>query len=135
MSFAGIASLLALAFLSLGSLLAVVGVTCARAFGLALFVWFYLVLFYDLLVIGAGFLLKERAANMLAFVSLVGNPVDLARVAGLISAGDATISGATGAALVKFRDGTSEIILVSSLLAWAVGPIAVASRVLRGRDL
>jgi Cu-processing system permease protein len=135
LSFAGIASLLALAFLSLGSLLAVVGVTRARAFGLALFVWFFLVLFYDLLVIGAGFLLKERAANMLTFLSLFGNPVDLARVAGLISAGDATIFGAAGAALVKFLGGMSEIILVSTLLAWAVGPIAVASRVLRGRDL
>ena len=89
--FDGIALLLTLAFLSLGSLLAVFGATRTRAFGLALFVWSFLVLFYDLLVIGAGFLLKERAANMLIFVSLFGNPVDAARVAGLISMGDATL--------------------------------------------
>jgi hypothetical membrane protein len=43
--------------------------------------WFFLVLFYDLLVMGAGFLLTERAAKMLTFLSLFGNPVDLARVA------------------------------------------------------
>lgn len=135
LSFTGIALLLALAFLSLGSLLAIIGVTRARAFGLALFVWFFLVLFYDLLVMGAGFLLKERAANMLIFLSLFGNPVDVARVAGLISAGDATIFGAAGAALLKFLGGLSETILVSTLVAWAVVPIALASRVLRRRDL
>jgi hypothetical protein len=84
---------------------------------------------------GTGFLLKERAANMLIFLSLFGNPVDAARVAGLISVGDATIFGAAGAALVKFLGGLSETILVFTLVAWAVGPIAMASRVLRGRDL
>jgi polyferredoxin len=56
-------------------------------------------------------------------------------VAGLISVGDATIFGAAGAALVKFLGGLSETVLVSTLVAWAVGPIAMASRVLRGRDL
>jgi precorrin-3B methylase len=72
---------------------------------------------------------------MLTFLSLFGNPVDLARVAGLISAGDATIFGAAGAALVKFLGASSETILVCTLLGWAAGPIAMASRVLRGRDL
>ena len=135
LSFTGIALLLAVAFLSLGSLLAVLGVARARAFGLALFVWFFLVLFYDLLVMGVGFLLKERAANVLIFISLFGNPVDVARVASLISVGDATIFGAAGAALLKFLGGLSETILLSALVAWTVGPIAMASRVLRRRDL
>ena len=137
LSFTGIALLLALAFLSLGSLLATVGGTRARAFGLALFVWFFLVLFYDLLVMGAGFVLKERAANMLIFLSLFGNPVDAARVAGLISAGDATIFGAAGAALIKFLGGRilSEAALLAVLFAWAAGPLALAGRIIRQRDL
>lgn len=137
LSFTGITLLLALAFLSLGSLLAIIGVTRARAFGLALFVWFFLVLFYDLLVIGAGFLLKERAANMLIFLSLFGNPVDAARVAGLITAGDATMFGAAGAALLKFLGGVvlSEAALLTALLAWTAGPIALAGWILRHRDL
>jgi Cu-processing system permease protein len=137
LSFTGIASLLGLAFLSLGSLLAIVGGTRARAFGLALFVWFFLVLFYDLLVMGAGFLLKEKAANMLIFLSLFGNPVDAARVAGLISAGDTTIFGAAGAALLKFLGGRvlSEAALLAVLFAWATGPLALAGRILRQRDL
>ena len=137
LSFTGIAVLLASAFLSLGSLLAVLGVTRARAFGLALFVWFFLVLFYDFLVIGAGFLVKERTANLLIFLSLFGNPVDAARISGLLSLGDATIFGAAGAALVKFLGGRvlSEAALVIILIAWTVGPISFANRVLRKRDL
>jgi Cu-processing system permease protein len=135
LSFTGIAVLLALAFLSLGSLVAIIGITRARAFGGVLFVWFFLVLFYDLLVMGVGFLLKEKTANTLIFLSLFGNPVDTARVAGLISLGDVTIFGVAGAALHKFLGGLSEAILLSTLVAWTVGPIGMASRVLRRRDL
>jgi Cu-processing system permease protein len=137
LSFTGTAVLLASAFLSLGLLLAILGVTRTRAFGLALFVWFFLVLFYDLLVMGAGFLLKERTANLLIFLSLFGNPVDAARISGLLSLGDATIFGAAGAALVKFLGGRglSEAALVTTLIAWSVGPIVLANRVLGKRDL
>lgn len=137
LGFAGIALLLALAFLSIGALLAVIGTTRARAFGLALFTWFFLVLFYDLLIMGAAFLLKERAANLLIFLSLFGNPVDAARVAGLISAGDVTIFGAAGATLVKFLGGGpgSVAALGGALIAWILGPLFFASRVLRRRDL
>ena len=45
--------------------------------------------------------------RMLIFLSLFGNPVDAARVAGLISAGDAAIFGAAGAALLKFLGAAS----------------------------
>jgi Cu-processing system permease protein len=137
LSFTGIALLLAIAFLSLGALLAVFGVTRARAFGLALFVWFFLVLFYDLLVMGAAFLLSERAANMLIFFSLFGNPVDVARVAGLIAVGDVTMFGAAGAALSKFLGGrvACQTILLCTLAAWTLGSMAMASRILRRRDL
>ncbi len=137
LSFTGIAVLLASAFLSLGSLLAVLGVTRARAFGLTLFCWFFLVLFYDLLVIGVGFLLKERTANLLIFFSLLGNPVDVARISGLMSLGDATIFGSAGAALVKFFGGRglSEAALLIILVSWTVVPLFLANRLLRKRDL
>jgi Cu-processing system permease protein len=137
LEFTGIAVLLASAFISLGSLCSVLGGTRPRAFGLALFSWFFLVLFYDLLVIGMCFLVKERAANLLIFLSLFGNPVDAARVSALLSLGDATIFGAAGAALVKFLGGRglSAAALAIILVAWTVGPIFLADRVLRKRDL
>jgi len=137
LAFAGIALLLASAFLSIGALLAVAAVTRTRAFGLALFVWFFLVLFYDLLIMGASFVLKEKAANILIFCSLFSNPVDVARVAGLLSAGDATIFGSAGAALVRFLGGgpAGEATLLLTLMAWTAGPLALTCRFLRRRDL
>ena len=137
LSFIGIALLLALAFLSIGALAAVYGGTRARALGISLLAWFFLVLFYDLLIMGSAFLLKEKAANLLIFFSLFGNPVDAARVASLISAGDATIFGAAGAAFVKFFGGgvLSQVVTVAALVAWTAGPITLASRVLRRQDL
>ena len=94
-------------------------------------------LFYDLLVMGAGFLLNEKAANVLIFLSLFANPVDAARVAGLISAGDVTIFGAAGAALLKFFGGQTltEVALIATMFGWTAGPLVVAGRILRRRDL
>jgi Cu-processing system permease protein len=79
--------LLALVFAVLGSLVSVAASNRARAIGVALAVWFFFVIFYDLLIIGAGFLFREHIANLIIFLSLFGNPVDLARVASLISLG------------------------------------------------
>ncbi len=137
LAFTGVSLLLSLVFLAVGALLAVLGVTRTRALGLALLVWFFLVLFYDLIVMGAAFLMKERAANVLVFVSLFGNPVDLARVAGLLAVGNVSIFGAAGAALFKFLGGQAacQTVLFATLLAWVAGPLAIAARVLRRRDL
>jgi hypothetical protein len=95
------------------------------------------VIFYDLLVIGAGFLVREHIANLIIFLSLFGNPVDMARVASLISLGGATIFGAAGAALVKFLGGTAScvLVLVFGMLLWTVFSLLAASRILRQRDI
>ena len=61
------ALLLALVFLSLAALVSTLCHRKAKAFGLILFLWFFFVLFYDLVVIGATFLLKERTANLFIF--------------------------------------------------------------------
>jgi Cu-processing system permease protein len=135
--FAALSLLLSLVFLASGALLAVLGVTRIRALGLALITWFFLVIFYDLVVIGVAFLMKERAANLLIFYSLFGNPVDLARVAGLISVGNVTIFGPAGAALFKFLNGKAacQAVLVTALAMWTAGPMTLAARLLRKRDL
>ncbi len=135
--FVGHTLLLALVFAVLGSLVSVAASNRARAIGAALAVWFFFVIFYDLLIIGAGFLFREHIANLIIFLSLFGNPVDLARVASLISLGGAAIFGAAGAALIKFLGGaaTSMVVLVLGMLAWAVLSLLAASSILRHRDL
>lgn len=135
--FVGYTLLLALVFAVLGSLISVAACNRARALGAALALWFFFVIFYDLLVIGAGFLFREHTANLIIFLSLFGNPVDLARVASLISLGGAALFGAAGAALLKFLGGplSSMAALVTGLLLWTVLSFVAASFILRRRDL
>jgi Cu-processing system permease protein len=138
--FAGLVALsfvLAAVFLSIGAVCGLLSRSRTRAFGTALCVWFFFVMFYDLAVIGFAFVLRERTANILIFLSLFGNPVDLARVSSLLTLGDASMFGAAGAALLKFLGGAamSYVALALALAAWVVAPCAVAARVLRRTDL
>ena len=135
--FAGFALLLALVFLVLGALAAVFCGSKAKAFGHALFAWFFFVLLYDLLVIGVTFVLKEHAANRFIFLSLFGNPVDMTRVGSLMALGDPSIFGAAGAALVKFLGGQGHamLLILAGLGLWVAAPLISAVRVLNRQNL
>lgn len=135
--FVGLALLLGLVFLSLGAMLAILIDDKAKALGASLFLWFFFVIFYDLLAIGMTFLFKEQTANLFIFLSLFANPVDLVRVSSLMNLGGATVFGAAGAALLKFLGGTvwSNVLLTVALIVWAVGPVFIATRSLSKQDI
>ena len=128
---------LAAVFIALGAFAGVISTSRTRAFGLALCMWFFFVLLYDLLIIGMAFLLRERTANLTIFLSLFGNPVDLIRVSTMLAIGDPSIFGAAGAALLKFLGGVSRSLLALGLAiaAWFFLPVWIAGRVLRRLDL
>lgn len=128
---------LALIFLSLSAAVSALCRRKSKAFGVALFIWFFFVLFYDLLVIGATFFVNERTANNLIFGSLFGNPVDMVRVASLMTLNGKDIFGAGGAALLKLLGGEtlSLALLVVALTLWVVGPLFIAQRLLRHQDI
>lgn len=102
-----------------------------------LFLWFFFVLFYDLLVLGVTFVLPEHTANQFIFLSLFGNPVDLARVASLMAMDDPTVFGYAGAALVKFLGGVglTNIVVIAGLLIWIVLLLIVFNCVLNRSDV
>jgi Cu-processing system permease protein len=117
-----------------------ISILCERktkAFGVSLFVWFFFVLFYDLLVIGLTFMFRERTANTFIFVSLFGNPVDLVRVASLMALDGKEVFGVAGAALLKFFGGqrASILLLLGSLGLWILVPFLIAERLLRRQDI
>lgn len=128
---------LALVFLGVAVLVSTASGRKAKAFGVSLFLWFFFVLFYDLLVVGVGTFLRGQAANTFLFLSLFGNPVDLVRVASLITLDNVTIFGAAGAALLRFLGGpvASLLLLIAALFLWAGIPLVAAARVLRRQDL
>ncbi len=135
--FVGFALLLALVFLSLSALVAALCQRKNRAFGVVMFLWFFFVLFYDLLVIGGTFLFKEHTANQLIFASLFGNPVDMTRVASLIVLNGKEIFGVAGAALMKFFGGeiASILLLVVGMVAWIVVPFLWSQHLLKQQDI
>ncbi len=135
--FVALSLLLALVFLTLSALISTVCHRKSKSFGVALFVWFFFVLFYDLIVIGATFLMKERMANQFIFASLFGNPVDMVRVAGLMTLDGKEIFGAAGAALTRSLGGetASILLLVAGLIVWIVVPFLLSQRLLRRQDI
>jgi Cu-processing system permease protein len=135
--FVGLSLLLALVFLSISALVASLCRRKTKAFGVVMFLWFFFVLFYDLIVIGVTFLLKERAANVFIFSSLFGNPVDMARVASLLVLDGKEVFGAAGAALVKFLGGErlSLLLLLGGLIAWIIVPFLFAQKLLKRQDI
>jgi Cu-processing system permease protein len=136
-AFVGLAILLEIAFLSLGAMVTILTGKKSKAFGFSLFVWFFFVLFYDLIVIGFAFVFKERTANVLVFLSVFGNPVDIVRVSSLTTLNGPAIFGAAGAALMKFLGGaeTANVVLILGLMLWIAGPILVSIRALRRQDI
>jgi len=134
LGFVGFALLLDLVFVSVGALGSILSAARSRAFGLSLFIWFFFLLFYDLLAMGITFLLGEHMANLFIFLSVFGNPVDLVRVGSLMLLGDPAIFGHAGAALTKFLGGVaSYMVLVAGLLLWGAVPLAVAAALWHGR--
>lgn len=135
--FVGLALLLGLVFLSLSAFVSALCHRKARAFGVALFLWFFFVLFYDLAVIGGTFAMNERAANTFIFSSLFANPVGMVRVAGLMALDGKEIFGVAGATLLRFFGGetASILLLIAGLVVWAVIPFLLARKLLLRQDI
>jgi len=129
--------LLALVFLVVAVMIATSNKRKSRSFGIALFAWFFFVLFYDLIILGVSLLFKGQTANTILFLSLFGNPVDMVRVAALIILDNVSIFGAAGAALLRFLGGSgmSVGLLIGSLLVWIGIPIVVSHRLLNKQDI
>ena len=137
LGFVGLTLLLLLTFLCLGAWASVISEGRARALGIALALWFVFVLFYDLVALGIALLVNPHLSHTVILLSLFGNPVDLARVSGLLILGGATIFGAGGASLVKtFGSPALAIALLSSVgLLWSGLVLTAAGRFLAKREI
>jgi len=128
---------LSLIFLSVSVFVATASGRKSRAFGIVLALWFFFVLFYDLLSLGVSLMLRGPSANTFLFLSLFGNPVDMVRVATLILLDNVTIFGAAGAAMLRFLGGPTASIglLLLGLFAWMSVPLLLSARCIRRQDL
>ena len=131
-----IACALAVCFAAIALAIGVIAGNRARALAIAVATWFVLVILYDLAVVGAAVVIGAKQLSV-AFVSMIFlNPVDLARVLGILALDSAMAFGATGASLMRMLgEQGAWIALIAALAAWTVVPLAGAMVAFRRADL
>jgi Cu-processing system permease protein len=130
-------ALLALAFLSVSTLLAACTSSRGTALGIAVFIWFVVVILYDAAALAATLWLTGRTGTRLLFGSVFGNAVDLVRILVLSMAGTPHILGVAGESWMRMLGGPMQSALLSALTLtlWIATPLVIAARVFSRRDL
>jgi len=134
LAFLGIALALAAVYLAIGIAIAVAARSRIRATAMALVVWFASVVFFDLMLIGAGAV--AGAGTRLLAALLLLNPVDIARLLALLLL-DSSLEmlGPVGGFLIaRFGSGGAAGLLIGALVLWTVAPVLIAVALFDGRD-
>ncbi len=117
--------LLGLAFLSLAVLLSVLARDRTRASGLAIALWFALVLVFDLLLLGLLVATGGQFGGQVFAYLLLLNPADIFRILNVFSLDD--VQRLYGLASILPPALSQVGWLASAMLAWIVAPLALAS--------
>lgn len=134
LAFLSIALALAAVYLAIGIAISVAARSRIRATAMALVVWFASVVFFDLLLIGAGAV--AGAGTRLLAALLLLNPVDIARLLALLLL-DSSLEmlGPVGGFLIaRFGSGGAAGLLIGALVLWTVAPVLIAVALFDGRD-
>lgn len=123
-----LAALVICALLGVGLLVSIYSRNGGQALARALFLWFVLVLLYDLMVMGTTLTTGLRPA-VLALL-LLANPVSAGRLLVVLALeADLYLLGPAGAWLVETLSAPgAALLLVAALLAWTVIPLFLALR-------
>ena len=117
--------LMGLAFLSLAVLLSVLARDRTRASGLAIALWFFFVLVFDLLLLGALVLGGGQVGGAALPYLLLLNPADIFRILNVFSLDDVrSMYGLTSILPSALAD---PWLMGAAMLAWIVAPLAVAT--------
>ena len=126
---------LALIFLSIAVLISVLSPRRSQALGMAIFVWFIMILVYDFLAIGVASLQQVTVVVPLLLTLLLLNPADMVRVLVILQLGGEATFGPTLAALTRtLSKGAGEILLIIALLLWIIVPVLLATVLFKKRQ-
>ncbi len=124
--FVGSAVLMGLAFLSIAMLISVWARDRVRASGTALALWFFFVLVFDLLLMGALVASQGGISSGVFAALLMLNPADVFRLLNVFSSDQA--QGMYGLATVMPSAWTHPAVLVAVMLGWMLLPFYFAHR-------
>ena len=125
--FPAIAALAGAAMVAIGMLISVSSRSAVHAQGMAMVTWFAFVLLYDLVLMGS-LAVSGMPAEWLA-AALIGNPVDAARVLGVLALEpDLYLLGPAGSFLTTRLSGAGTAsLLIGALALWALVPVGMAA--------
>lgn len=122
--FVGSAILMGLAFLSMSILVSVVAHDRVRASGVAIGLWFFFVLVFDVLLMGI-LVISQGSLGSTTFASLLmANPADVFRLMNIFSSEQA--QSMYGLATVMPEGLTDPGVLLAIMVAWIVVPFFIA---------
>jgi Cu-processing system permease protein len=129
--------LLGAVFLSLSFLLSVLLKRRQAAVGLSVLVWFFFVIFYDLLMTASTVFLSHNTLKTSLMAGLLLNPVDMIRVTSLIVVGGDSVFGAAGVVAVKLLGSMGTLVALSlvTLFAWVGFPLYIALKIFDRQSL
>jgi Cu-processing system permease protein len=124
--FPAIAALAGAAMAAVGVLISVSSRSAVHAQGMAMVAWFAFVLLYDLILMGSLAVSGMRAEWLAA--ALIGNPVDAARVLGVLALEpDLYLLGPAGAFLTaRLSAAGTASVLIGALALWGLAPVGAA---------
>ena len=132
-------AILTAVFLGLAALVSVgsAGRRRTRSLSLALVVWFVTAVLVDLAALGVASLLPSGAASRVLIVSVLANPSGAMRTGAFLALEGTAAFGAGSLALLRFTHGPAgaALLIVLSLLFWAIVPALLAARRLSRTDL
>lgn len=123
--FVGSAILMGLAFLSMSMLVSVTALDRVRASGVAIALWFFFVLIFDLLLMGGLVLSQGNLGSGMFAALLMLNPADVFRLLNIF--GSEQVRSMYGLATVMPERLTDPLALLAIMLGWIVVPFFLAN--------
>ncbi|MBJ7310368.1 ABC transporter permease [Rugamonas sp. CCM 8940] len=123
--FVGTAVLMGMAFLSLALCLSVIAQDRMRASGMAIAMWFFFVLIFDLLLMGLLVLSNGSLGSGVFAGLLMLNPADVFRLLNIFNSEQ--VQTMYGLATVMPDGLTNPLVLLGIMLAWIVAPFLLAN--------
>ncbi len=120
------AVLMGMAFLSISVLLSVLASDRVRASGAAIGLWFFYVLIFDLLLMGALVMSQGKLSSALFGAILMLNPADVFRLLNIFSSEQ--VQTMYGLSTVMPGALTNPLVLLAIMLAWIALPFLIAIR-------
>jgi Cu-processing system permease protein len=126
-----------LIFLGCAILIAQVTRRQQLAVGISIGVWIFFEVIYGLIILGTTIYFSADILKYILIFSLMGNPIDIARVLSLIAVGGLEFFGPAGATLYKLA-GSQSLAMVYGLFTlalWMVIPLFISVRLFSKHDL